>query len=81
MKKNIKYYIQKAQEECLYAFLYPFAIFALSYIRYRYGDPVNIYLFLFLFLLSIFFAVCTRGGALIEKENKNNQEKIYGQDV
>ena len=71
IKKTLKYCIKKVQEECLYAFLYPFLILFLSFIRYRYGDPVNVYLFLLLFLLSTFFAVCTRGGVLMEKENQN----------
>ena len=69
-KKKMSYYFGKMCGECVSAFLYPFLILALSFIRHCQCDPVNIFFFIFLFALSVLFAIFTREGTRLEKKKK-----------
>jgi ABC-type transport system involved in cytochrome bd biosynthesis fused ATPase/permease subunit len=74
-KKGLAYFIEKGSEDGLFVFFFPVTILALSFINFCCNNPINIYLFFTLFILSALFAFFSREGAKMmrEEQSKTNQ--------
>ena len=74
-KRGLAYFIEKGSEEHLIVFLFPITILTLSFINFCCNNPINIYLFFTLFILSALFAIFSREGAKMMREGNTKTKQ------